>query len=68
MTRSLRTVILPADALPPCLCGEGKVHVFRDGLEDLLDNMGCELGLEMIAGPLCPRCEAGKLEEARREG
>jgi hypothetical protein len=35
--------------------------VYRDGIENLMDNMGCELGLERVAGPLCPRCEAQRI-------
>ena len=53
-----RLVCLPALDLPPCpSCGARRVRIFRDALEPLMDNMGCELGLELSAGPLCPRCE-----------
>jgi len=30
-----------------------------------MDNMGCELGLQFVAGPFCPECESGKIAEAR---
>jgi hypothetical protein len=39
--------------------------VYRDGIEGLMDNMGCDLGLELVAGPLCPRCRAADLERYR---
>jgi hypothetical protein len=57
-----RFVILPRDAEPRCSCGATRVAVYRDGVGDLMDNMGCELGLELVAGPLCPRCGAKDLE------
>jgi hydrogenase maturation factor len=59
------TVVIPSESEPPCLCGKVKVAVFQDGLEDLMDNMGCELGLQFVAGPFCPECESGKIAEAR---
>jgi len=55
-------VLIPAEGAPPCeACGAARVAVYRDGLEDLMDNMGCELGLELVAGPFCPGCEKEKL-------
>lgn len=57
-----RFLILPRDAEPPCGCGATRVSVYRDGIDGLMDNMGCDLGLELVAGPLCPRCAAKELE------
>jgi hypothetical protein len=65
MSRIHATLVIPCDG-PPCACGQARVAVYRDGIEPLIDNMGCELGLEKLAGPLCPRCDAGKLAAARR--
>jgi hypothetical protein len=58
-------LVIPCDDAPRCGCGAVKVAVYRDGLEQLMDNMGCELGLERVAGPLCPRCDASQLERWR---
>jgi len=55
-------VLIPAEGAPPCeACGAARIAVYRDGLENLMDNMGCELGLELVAGPFCPGCEREKL-------
>ena len=55
-------VLIPADSASACAdCGKTRVAVYRDGIEDLMDNMGCELGLELVAGPFCPGCEREKL-------
>ena len=60
--RRRRFVLIPMEAEAPCAsCGKARVAVYRDGLEDLMDNMGCELGLEYVAGPFCPSCEREKL-------
>ncbi|MBI4606101.1 MAG: hypothetical protein HY721_29395 [Planctomycetes bacterium] len=66
MSRAHATLVIPCEAEPPCACGRVKVSVYRDGIEPLIDNMGCELGLELLGGPFCPRCEAGRIEKARR--
>ena len=60
------TLVLPSENDPPCPCGRTRVRVFRDGLEDLQDNMGCELGLEPLTGPLCPECQADDVQRARK--
>ena len=65
MSRSHATIVIPCEG-SPCACGTARVSVYRDGIEQLIDNMGCELGLERLTGPLCPRCDAAKLEAARR--
>jgi hypothetical protein len=52
------TVLIPSETSPPCRCGAVKVSIYKDQLEKLMDNMGSELGLEFLAGPFCPRCEA----------
>lgn len=31
-----------------------------------MDNMGCELGLQFLAGPFCPECEADQIARARK--
>jgi hypothetical protein len=67
MEKRVSTVILASKAAPPCECGRWKVSVFQDGLEDLMDNMGCELGLQFLGGPFCPVCEAGEVEQSRRK-
>jgi len=60
--RSDATIVLPAEQAEPCAhCGARQVAVWRDGIGPLMDNMGCELGLELVAGPLCPACDAGEL-------
>jgi hypothetical protein len=60
-----RFVILPREAEPPCACGATRVAVYRDGIDGLMDNMGCELGLELVTGPLCPRCDGEEIERYR---
>ena len=60
------TIVIPCDATPRCACGEVKVSVYRDGIAPLMDNMGCELGLELVGGPFCPKCEAAALAQARK--
>lgn len=64
--RSHSVLVLPAEGTQPCACGERRVMLFRDGLDALMDNMGCELGLEYVAGPFCPRCQNEALDRARR--
>jgi hypothetical protein len=59
------TILIPAEAAPPCSCGAAKVSVFLDAIEKLIDNMGCDLGLEFVAGPFCPRCDADAIARAR---
>jgi len=68
MSRARPTVLIPCESQPRCLCGKLKVSVFRDGLEDLMDNMGCELGLQFVAGPFCPECEAPEISKVRGAG
>ncbi len=55
------TIVIPRKDLPPCECGALKVCHYRDGIESLMDNMGCELGIELLKGPFCPRCEPGSV-------
>ena len=66
MDRATATVLIPCEAATPCNCGAVKVSVYRDAIESLMDNMGCELGLELVAGPFCPKCEREKIEAARK--
>ena len=58
------TVLIPSEKSPPCACGTLKVSIYRDHFEKLMDNMGSELGLEFVAGPFCPRCEAEAIQRA----
>ena len=57
--RAESTVVIPREDLPRCECGALKVCVYRDGIGPLIDNMGCELGLELVEGPHCPHCHPG---------
>ena len=62
------TMLIPCEGGLACACGAVKVSVFKDHLdkpEKLMDNMGCELGLEFVAGPFCPKCEAREIERIR---
>lgn len=68
MERPPSTLVIPCEAAPRCACGSVKVSVYRDGIAPLMDNMGCELGLELIAGPFCPKCDARAILAARRGG
>lgn len=65
--RNQTTVVLPAEGAPPCpQCGGKRVAIWRDGIDRLIDNMGCELGLEYVAGPLCPKCEETEVAASKR--
>jgi hypothetical protein len=48
------TILIPAEAAPPCSCGAAKVSVFLDAIEKLIDNMGCDLGLSSSRALFAP--------------